>query len=96
MGINLHKNSLAKQAWFTALFIVALLLSASHSHEVEDISHDHECTICSVASHLDDADTPQAVEFYSHQLTKTFLQNTFTATYSANLISTAARGPPLS
>jgi hypothetical protein len=96
MGANLHKRILAKQTWIAAFFALATLMTVSHYHDIEDTILAHECTICSVASHLDDVDTSQTIDVYDHQVTEPFLQSTITVIYKADLISSAARGPPLS
>jgi hypothetical protein len=89
-----YQNLLRGKAWVVALFVTMMLFTANHNHDVDELSVSHECTICSVASHIDDIDTPEAIVLNGSQYTAIFDPLTEKAAYPIYAVHVAARAPP--
>jgi hypothetical protein len=71
-----------------------MLFAVSHHHDTDEPSLTHECTICSVASHLDDVDAPAAFILSEYQHVSIFTDHTENRAYIIDVTRRAARAPP--
>ena len=84
-------------AWcFATLLVIAQFQASAHFHDQNDANLAHECTICVVASHLDDADAAEADFQVDHMLWASPApqpDNQATPFFPAHI---SARAPPVS
>jgi hypothetical protein len=90
-----YKTALLKRAWIVALLVTTLLFAAHHYHDVDEASFNHECTICSFISHVDDIDTAEVLTLINFQHVEVFDHQAENSVFLPKMTYKIARAPPL-